>query len=738
MKMYPDVKLFARMSLATALLFLGCVGSGLAADKTVAPHGDIVWDTYGVPHVFAKNETGLFYGFGYAQMQGHGDLLLRLYGESRARAGEYWGAKYAPLDRYLVASDQWERAQDWYKQQTPQMRADFDAFAAGINAYGAEHPEKIAAEVRVVLPVSGTDVVAHWERVMEFQYIASMARAVGRGFPVELGQNDLPADIQQAKLEQLSELEQDAGGSNAWAVGPSKTVDGHAMLLANPHLDWPPSYQTYFEAELKAPGIDMYGATQVGLPVLRFSFNDDHALTNTVNATTAMTVYKLTIAKLPDGTDGYMFDGKVKAFQSGSKTIKVKQEDGSLKDEVVATRSSVQGPVFTRADGTVVAIRAAGLDRPFGAQEYWDLDRAHNLTEFVSALKRLQVPMFNILYADKDGHILAQYNAMVPVRTHGDWAFWSGVVPGDTSDNLWTKIHPYEDLPRTLDPPAGWVQNTNNFPWTNTALPILDPAKYPPYMSPATGMTFRSEQSMLLLGNSPKLTFDDFVKLKLTTRSLMADRLLPELLADVAADPAESAKPQVQAAVTLLKNWDHFYNNDSRGALLFETWASKFAGPAFSQTANFATPFSLDDPLNTPKGIKDPTKAMAMLEAAAAETISKYGSLDRPWGEVSRFHIGEVNLPGNGGHGNTGSFRTINWTALKDGERTPLHGETYISMVEFSKPMKAVGIVTYGESSQPGSKHNGDELQLLSDKKFRPLWRTRAEVDQHMEEKKVF
>jgi acyl-homoserine-lactone acylase len=412
----------------------------------------------------------------------------------------------------------------------------------------------------------------------------------------------------------------------------------------------------------------------------------------------------------------------------------VKQDDGSLKDEIVATRNSVHGPVFTRPDGTTIALRAAGLDRPFGMQEYWDLDRAHGLTQFVDALKRLQVPMFNMIYADKDGHILYQYNGMIPVRTHGDFAYWSGLVPGDTSDNLWTKLHPYEDLPRTLDPPAGWVQNTNNFPWTNTALPILDPAKYPAYMSPASGMTFRSEQSMLLLGNVPKLTFVDFVKLKMTTRSLMADRLLPELLAATASSDGNL----VQQAAAVLRHWDHFYNNDSRGALLFETWAAKFAGPAFSQTANFKNPFTLNDPLNTPNGLKDPAAAVAMLEAAAQETIAKYGSLDRPWGEVNRFHIGDVDLPGNGGHGNTGSFRTINWTTGKDGERVPLHGETYISMVEFSKPMKAMGIVTYGESSQPGSKHNGDELQLLSNKQLRPLWRTRAEVEQHMEERKTF
>ena len=79
-------------------------------------------------------------------------------------------------------------------------------------------------------------------------------------------------------------------------------------------------------------------------------------------------------------------------------------------------------------------------------------------------------------------------------------------------------------------------------------------------------------------------------------------------------------------------------DNDSRGALLFETWAAKFAGAAFTQTANFKVPYTLSDPLNTPNGLKDPAAAVAMLEAAAKETIAKYGALDRPWGEVNRFH----------------------------------------------------------------------------------------------------
>ena len=138
------------------------------------------------------------------------------------------------------------------------------------------------------------------------------------------------------------------------------------------------------------------------------------------------------------------------------------------------------------------------------------------------------------------------------------------------------------------------------------------------------------------------------------------------------------------------------------------------------------------------RGLKDPAAAVAMLKEAVAKTKQLYGAIDRPFGEVSRFHIGDVSVPANGGFGNTGVFRTITWGPMKNGERTPVHGETWVSMVEFGTPMKAVGLMSYGNSSQPGSRHNSDQLQLLADKKFRTLWISRADVEGHLEEKTAF
>ncbi len=707
-----------RKVLAVAVIVASLYQSrGATAQKV--PHGEIVWDTFGTPHIFAKNTVGLFYGFGYAQAKGHGDLLLHLYAESRGRAAEYWGPGYAAMDRYITANDVMPRAQEWYKQQSPEMKADLDAFAAGINQFGKDHGEELSPEVRKVLPVTGVDVVAHWERVMEFQYLAPMQKVFGAGAAAAMLHESLPPANEP----------RDEAGSNAWAIGPAKSASGNAMLLMNPHLAWAPSFMTYFEAQLTAPGINLYGATQVGFPVLRFCFSDDHGLTNTVNYIPGAITYKLTASG-----DGYMFDGVVKPFEKTTRSIKILEPDGAVKTETFEVLHTIHGPVFDRKDGTKIALRVAGLDRPFGIQEYWDLDLAKSFEGFQTVLKRLQVPMFNMIYADRAGHIQYFYNGMVPVLSHGDYAYWQGLVPGDTSANLWTKLHPYEELPNVMDPPAGWVQNTNNPPWVDTALPALNPAKYAPYISP-NGMTLRAEQSEALLMPSAKVDFDELKQLKMTTTSLMAVRLLPELLAAA----ADSKSPLVQQAVEILKNWDRQDNNDSKGALLFETWAGKFAGPQFLGMENFTHPWTFSDPLSTPNGIRDPQAAVAMLEAAAKDTIAKYGKIDRPFGEVSRFHLGTYNLPGNGGFGNTGIFRVITWSPLKDGERIPIHGETFIALIEFGKTStKAEGLLTYGNSSQPDSKHMGDQLPLLSEKKLRPIWRSRKELPSHTEESMHF
>ena len=693
-------------------LTAGLLSAVLVSAASPKKGSEILWDKFGVAHVYAKDSEDLFYCYGWAQAQSHANLLLKLYGESRGRAAEYRGASGLVNDKWVWTNSVPQRSQEWLKQQTPQFRLYLEAFAKGINDYAAQNPGALSEEARRVLPVTALDPLEHVHRIVHFTYMGSQRLASGPG-------------VMEASLNLLDTPE--GIGSNGWAIAPSHTASGNAMLLGNPHLPWG-DWSTYYEIQLTAPGIDLYGASQVGFPVLRFMFSEFLGFNQTVNSADTVDLYRI---KKQD--DGYLFDGKVMPFERDSHLIKVRQDDGSFQTETVNIVRTIHGPVIKQDAGSPIAMKVAALDRPFLLEQYWHMATAHNFEEYQTALKRVQVPTFNILYADRDGHIEYLWNATLPKRKQGDLKYWAGIVPGDTSETLWNSYHTYEELPKVIDPPNGYVANTNDPPW-NAAWPnSLDPRAYPAYVAPVNA-SFRAERSLQMLSETPKFTYEKFLEDKHSTRAGLADRILPDLIDAAAKYGSETAKQ----AAEILKKWDRHVDQDSQGAVLFYAWATRFMGPTLGSQAGFGIPFDLKQPLTTPSGLKDPAKCAQQLDEAAQETLKNFGALDVPWGKVMRYQWAGVDLPANGGFGNLGIFRVITFGPLHNGTRSQVHGETYVAAVEFSKPMKARVLMSYGNSSQTGSPHQTDQLPYLSRKELRTAWRTRGEVEQNLESRDRF
>ncbi|NJL80914.1 MAG: acylase [Richelia sp. SM2_1_7] len=679
-----------------SLLFafiLGCQTFGTQVKST-----EILWDTYGIPHIYGQDATSAFRAFGWAQMQSHGNLLLRLYGQARGRAAQYWGEDYIDSDRWMLTMGVPERASVWYEAQDASFRSYLDAFAESINTYVKENPNAIDDEVEVVLPVKGEDILAHLQRVLNFTFVVSPEQVAG-----------------------VSSSESKAG-SNGWAIAPSRSASGNAMLLANPHLPWSDLY-LWYEAQITAPGIDAYGASLVGIPVLNIAFNDNLGWTHTVNTHDGWDAYQLELAG-----DGYRFDGKVRPFETKTVSLKVKQNNGTLREQPLVVKSSVHGPVVSEKDGKVTALRVVGLEQPGVLEQWWDMARSQNLAEFEKALQRLQLPMFTVIYADREGHIMHLFNGQVPVREQGDFQYWRGQIQGNTSKTLWTKTHPYEDLPRIIDPPSGWLQNANDPPWTTTFPVAIKPDKYPSYMAPHF-MDFRAQSSASMLAEDEKITFDEMVKYKHSTRMEFAERILDDLIPAARKYGSELG----QRAVNVLEKWDRQANAPSKGAVLFAAWAEKLD---FDEV--FSKPWSPDAPRNTPDGLANPQDAVKLLETVAAKVEKAYGKLDVAWGEVFRLKYGNVNLPGNGGDGYLGIFRVVNFAPSENAQFQPVAGDSYVAAIEFSTPVKAMALMSYGNSSQPGSAHSVDQLPLFARQKLRPVWRTRKDIEAHLESRQVF
>ncbi len=250
-------------------------------------------------------------------MQRQGDLLLRLYGQRRGRAAEYWGEKYLESNKWVLTMGVPKGANAWYEAQSSGFRCYLDAFAAGINAYAQEHSDLIDYQLKVVLPVTPQDVLSHLQRLLLFTFIVDPGRVT---------------DINDTKS---------TPGSNGWVIAPKRSADGKAMLLANPHLPCGDLF-LWYEAQITAPGIDAYGATLVGIPVLAIAFNDDSGWTHTVNTHDGWDAYELKFQK-----DGYLFDNKVLPFKIKNFSLKVKQNDGSLREQIFTLKNSIYGSVIS-------------------------------------------------------------------------------------------------------------------------------------------------------------------------------------------------------------------------------------------------------------------------------------------------------------------------------------------------------------------------------------------------------
>jgi acyl-homoserine-lactone acylase len=639
-----------------------------------------------------------------AQARSHGEILAKLYAQARGRAAEYYGAQELSNDRWMAVNGVAARARLWLSEQSPVFSSKLRAFAAGINAYVEVHPESLSAEARRVFPVTATDVIAHQQRLFQFVYAA----------PADIIER-LPADAPAPSSE--------TAGSNGWAIAPSRSTNGHAMLLMNPHLYWAPGWSTYYEIQLTAPGVDLYGATQVGLPVLRFVFSDYLGFTHTVNGADAVTFYRITPAP-----GGYRFDGKVLPYQTRVQIIKIRQPDGSFTTDTVSVRVTVHGPIVGERDGAPIAMRVAGLDRPLALQQYWNMATAHDFAGFQAALARLQVPTFNVVYADRDGHIEYLYNGLVPRHAFGDSHYWSGTLPGDTSTTLWRDYLTYGELPKVIDPAGGTVQNSNDPPW-NAAWPeTIDPARYASSIA-ADAVNLRMARGIRMLAQRSKISFDELEQMKWSHRSELADRVLPDLL----QASARYGDDMARSAAQVLARWDRSTDADSRGALLFLDWAERPGAVSGYSAVGFARPYDLREPLSTPAGLADPQSAVHALEAAARDMLARHGALDTPWGQVMRLSIGSVDLPASGAPGRLGVFDVLDFAASTNGTRAANFGSSYTAVVSFDRPTRAKVLLSYGASSQPGSTHNSDQLPLLSRGVLRDAWRTRDEVEANLE-----
>ena len=649
----------------------------------------IAWDTWGVPHITSDNLEELFYAQGWAQMHNHANLILELYGSSRGNGAEYWGESKLQNDILIHTLGFSELADEWEKILDSETNIIITSFIKGMNAYAEAFPESIDDKYKVVLPLTVKDLNMHQMYVVFTRFIAGG----------DLGRAQRWPDM----------------GSNALAIAPKRTTSGNAMLVQNPHLPWQKEF-LFFELHLNFDGKSLYGSTLVGFPGIAIGFNENLGWTHTNNTIDNSDIYEL---EMRDGA--YVLDGDLKEFETSSKTIKVKQDDGTMVDQNIPLMKTVHGPVVNKTGDKIIALRMVGQDRSNMVLQWWRMINSTSFDEFENALKMAEIPFWNVMYADKNGNIFYLFNGLVPKRNSGDWDYWNRIIPGGKSNDIWTEVHHYADLPKVKNPEGGWLQNANDPPWTSTIPMTLDANDFPAYMAPQF-MAFRPQRAARMMMEDEFISFDELVEYKLSTHLEFADRILDDLFAAIDESDSEKAKE----AKVILENWDRKADVDSKGMVLFYNWARKFN---VWRQSNYVLQWDNKNPETTPDGLADPVRAVYLLEVAAKEVETKFGRLDIPWGDYYRIKYNGKDLPANGIDGSVGVFRVASPGGADENHMYVGAGDSWVGVIEFGDEVHAKVLLSYGNATQARSPHNGDQLELFSRKELRDAWFTKAEIE---------
>jgi len=680
----------------------------LAAGRVVG-EATLARDTWGVPHASGDSEAEGFFALGYAQAE---DRLADIYVAIRTAIGrlaEVRGAAALDQDYLMRLTGNDVIHRDYLAAAPPHLRRAVEAFTDGIRAYVAEHPDE-AADVAIA--------VEPWHPL-----------AIGRAMILRWPIGAIMGDMRDG------DRGPPVAGSNQWAVAPTRTADGSAILLAEAHLTWE-GLAVLYEARLAAGGLQACGYFLIGSPMLAIGHNDRVGWALTTGGPDTSDVYRIRFRVAP--TVEYEYDG-------GWRPVRVERFTIPVKGRQPVTRPAFHthlGPVVGEPDlaaGTALVGASPYLDQTGLYEQFYRMNRARSVREVMEALALHQYNEQNVMIADVDGTIAYVRNGAVPIRPAGH--DWSRPVDGTTSRTAWQGLHAQADLVQIVDPPQGYMQNCNVSPATMMVDSPLTPDRYPDYIYNVSWDhdNPRGRRALELLAGDGDVSEAEALAFAFDVHDGLATRWQAELRAALdAAEPARDA-PVRRAAEAILA-WDGGYTPDSTASVAFKFW--RLACGAECDLG----PLGRGEPL--PASTR--ARLLPLLEKTVADLTARHGRWDVPWGQVHVVGRSGRFFPCGGADYRTGDA-AANFTETLFDVRSSADPErpgrfvadngsgAMILMFFGTNGVRSFTCTPWGQSGHAGSPHHVDQAEhLFSKRRMKPTWWRPEELQEHTESTRRF
>jgi acyl-homoserine-lactone acylase len=747
----------AVVALATAATALSFV-PGASAEPGHGLGADIRYTEYGIPHITARDFTGLGYGYGYAAATDNVCELAKIYVTIGAQRSRYFGPDaasdfdYGPPVPNLTSDLYFQQVNDsrivdrLVARQAPQgprreVREIIRGYAAGYNRYLRDNrvTDPACRGAAWVRPISEKDVYRHFYAVFTYAGDAQfMELSAGAAPPTGAAPRARAAVDPVAVVRE--KIQGRDMGSNAIAVGSDGTANGRGLLLGNPHFPWHGG-RRFWQSQLTVPGrMDVSGGSLLGLPLLQVGFNQDMAWSHTVSTVSTFGFFQLDL--VPGDPTSYLVDGKPEKMTT--RTVRV----GSVERTAYSTR---YGPVLSSIFGipgtewtstTAVAVRDVNRDNLRGLNTWFELGKTRSTKGVVDVLSHTQgVPWVNTIATDRSGHALYSDIQVVPHVTDDKAARCSTplgqqlfaaegitVLNGSRADCQWGS-DPDALVPGIFSPKrlpvltrADYVENSNDSPWL--ANPHQPLAGYPRVVGDiGTQRGSRTRMGITSveegLGGITRQSMQDLL---FSDRSYDGEQTAQDAAALCAALPGGQAPTSdggtvpVGDACTALSTWDRAMKVDSRGGLLFERFWDRASRIPPAQL--WRVQFDAADPVTTPNTLNT---ANPLVAQALGDTIAEFQAAGiapgAPLGEHHYVVRNGVKIPIHGGLGSHGVLNMIEPTWDPEaGDVEVVHGSSHIQVVSFGAGQcpDASTLLTYSQSTDVTSPHFADQTKLFS------------------------
>ena len=691
-------------------------GADAARWQQHARNVTITRDDWGIAHIRGGSDADAVFGMMYAQAEDDFNRVETNFINAMGRLAEAEGesAIYQDLRMKLfIHPDSLKRD---YAASPPWLQRLMNAWADGLNHYLATHPE---VKPRVITRFEPWMALSFSEGSIGGDIESISIRALGEFYGRRTaGAGRAPGgedDAGAAAAEGSADGYREPGGSNGIAIAPSNTAGGRALLLINPHTSF------FFRSEQQVTsdeGLNAYGASTWGQFFIYQGFNERLGWMHTSSGVDVIDEFLETIVER-DGRYFYRYGEEERPVITADVTVPYRAADGTMASRTFTTYRTHHGPIVREADGRWVSV--ALMHRPLAALTQSFLrTKARDFAGYMKVMELRANSSNNTIYADADGVIAYLHPQFVPRRD--DRFDYRRPVDGSDPATDWKGDHALAELPFLRNPQSGWIQNTNNWPYSAAGAFSPRQQDFPKYMDRA-GENPRGVHAIMVLDGKRDFTLESLRAAAYDSYLPAFAEMIPPLVAAYDALPASSAlRASLADQVAMLRGWDFRWSVSSVPTSLAVYWGEEM-------TARAATA----------------EQRLDALRVASEKLASDFGTWRTPWGDINRFQriTGDIVHPfSDAAPSIPVGFTSARWGSLASfgaraypgtKRRYGTSGNSFVAVVEFGERVRARAVSAGGESGHPSSKHFNDQASRYASGNLREVYFHPSQLQGHTE-----